>query len=91
MITLRHSFSKSMSISVMVLACIFAGKNYAFAQVDTTLVTSRDSIEVMPLQKYEFGLPDRNADKRNEDPVIDFLKVANTMQCLPHQEMKSFS
>ncbi|MBQ2874504.1 MAG: hypothetical protein IJE85_04325 [Bacteroidales bacterium] len=78
MITFRHSFNKLMSISYMVLACIFAGRDNAFAQVDTTLVTSSDSIEVMPLQKFDFGIPNPNADKTKIEPVIDFLKAATS-------------
>ena len=79
MITHRHSFNKAMSLSVMVLACIFAGRDNAFAQVDTTLVTSSDSIEVvMPLQKFDFGIPNPNADKTKIEPVIDFLKAATS-------------
>ena len=78
MITHRHSFNKAMSLSVMVLACIFAGRDNAFAQVDTTLVTSSDSIEVMPLQKFDFGIPNPNADKTKVAPAIDFLKTATS-------------
>ena len=78
MITHRHSFNKAMSLSVMVLACIFAGRDNAFAQVDTTLVTSSDSIEVMPLQKFDFGIPNPNADKTKVAPDIDFLKTATS-------------
>ena len=78
MITHRHSFNKAMSLFVMVLACIFAGRDNAFAQVDTPLVTSSDSIEVMPLQKFDFGIPNPNADKTKVVPDIDFLKTATS-------------
>ena len=78
MITLRQSFSKLMSISVMVLACSLADKNNAFAQVDTTSVTYSDSLEVMPLQKFDFGVPNPNADKSKVESAIDFLKIASS-------------
>ena len=78
MITFRHSFNKLMSISLMVLACIFSGKDYAFAQADTTSITSSDSLEVMPLQRFDFGIPNPNADKTKIEPVIDFLKAATS-------------
>lgn len=78
MITFRHSFNKLMSISYMVLACILAGKDYAFAQADTTSITSSDSLEVMPLQRFDFGIPNPNADKTKIEPVIDILKAATS-------------
>lgn len=78
MITFRDAFNKLMSISLMVLACIFAGKDYAFAQTDTTSISSSDSLEVMPLQRFDFGIPNPNADKTKIEPVIDFLKVATS-------------
>ncbi len=65
-------------LSVMTLTCIFTGKGYASAQIDTVLVTAGDSIEVVPLQKFDFGAPNPNADNSKIAQPIDYLKTAST-------------
>lgn len=78
MITFRHSFNKLMSLSIMLLACMFAGKGYAFAQTDTTMLAAGDSIEIMPLQMFDFGKPNPNADNSKTAQPIDYLKTASS-------------
>ncbi len=48
--SIRHLIGKVTLLSTMTLACLFAGRGYAFAQVDTVLVTAGDSIEVVSPQ-----------------------------------------
>lgn len=78
MIAFRHVFNKMMSLSIMLLACMFAGKGYAFAQADTTMLAAGDSIEIMPLQMFDFGKPNPNADNSKTVQPIDYLKTASS-------------
>lgn len=64
-------------LSAVTLTCIFAGKSYASAQIDTALVAAGDPIEVVPLQKFDFGAPNPNADNSKIAQPIDYLKTAS--------------
>lgn len=59
-----------------VLACLTAGGNCAFAQSDSVYVD--DSVEYMPLRKFDFGTPNPYADGSEEEQPVDFLKTASS-------------
>lgn len=65
-------------LSVMSLTFLFAGKGHASAQIDTALVTAGDSIDIVPLKKFDFGTPNPNADKSKILRPVDYLKTAST-------------
>ena len=72
--------------SSIILTCVFLCKVNAFAQIDTVaataLITACDDIEVVPPQKFDFGVPNPNADRTQVVRRIDYLKTASTDEIL---------
>lgn len=75
--SLKLLIDKSILISTITLAGLFVCRSYAYAQVDTTVVAQDESIEYLPLQEFDFGVPNPNADRSKLKQQIDYQKTVS--------------
>lgn len=59
------------------LACLMAGWECASAQTETGTISPVDSVEYVPLQRFDFGTPNPNAVEEQQNIQEDFLKTAS--------------